>query len=385
MIHLLQLLLLLSPTSILSLVIDPCSLNGDFLNGKCECDPGWKGTNCTSLKLTLANRATPGYYNKSLPTWSGGNIYYADNQYHLFVTSKAYENSSDDLYLCNSKIIHLVSDKAINGPFYYKNTILSNMNLNPFTLYFNDTYFIFDEAYNDVPSVQECNDHFHPNTHDITYNISNVTTQITYSSNINANVQEWMNNQRIIIDPFPGTLNRSKWNCNIQNPTCYIYPNGTTIMVYRAMPCDYNQQQNPASVIHIGVAIAPHWNGPYKTLNNDEPIFGWNVHNEDPYLWRNKRGFHLLMHSFRPPNFSNAGGYAYSIDGISWTLSPYNPWLNWTLWDDGANQTWIRRQKPGLIFDNENNPIYLINGVDSQSGAGYLWNTGWTLFQPISH
>ena len=92
------------------------------------------------------------------------------------------------------------------------------------------------------------------------------------------------------------------------------------------------------------------------------------------------------MHAFLPQqqNWLSAGGYAYSQDGLSWTLSGDNPWVSWTEWTDGSNDTWTRRQKPGLVFDDDMNPIYLINGVDTGPGEGYSWGTGWTLMQPIA-
>ena len=40
-------------------------------------------------------------------------------------------------------------------------------------------------------------------------------------------------------------------------------------------------------------------------------------------------------------------------------------------------------KEPALIFGNENNPIYLINGVDYNGSSGTHWQTAWTLIQPI--
>ena len=168
-----------------------------------------------------------------------------------------------------------------------------------------------------------------------------------------------------------------------QNPSAYIYPNGTTILIYRGTQCDNIHTTGE----HIGIAIADHWLGPYKRISN-KPIFGWNINNEDPYIWRNKRGFHLLMHSQNNTgeNHKIRGSYAYSLNGINnWILSKDDPWTNYIEYNDGSNATFVRRQKPALIFDNiyDMNPIYLINGVDINGSDGTMWQTGWTLIQPI--
>ena len=367
-------------TFALSQYPDPCSLNGDIVNGKCQCDPGWKGLNCTFLKLGPVSKSTPGYYNKSLPTWSGADIFYDQNEYHLIVGAKAIDNTSDDLYLCNSNIVHLTSKTNVNGPYEFKETILSRFHLSPFIAKHNGTYIIFDVGYNNVTSIDTCEDY---NDSKITYNESYNTVHITYNKNINAPLSEWIKNEFIAFDPFPGFKNRTQWDCYIQNPTAYIYPNGTTIMIYRGTECDPYARQANASKEHIGVAIAKHWKGPYQRLTNEQPLFGWNAHNEDPYLWRNHRGFHLLMHSQITSEHKTRGGYAYSIDGISWILTPDDPWVSYIVWNDGTNDTLVRRQKPGLVFDDNKNPIYLINGVDFNGTDGTKWGTGWTLMQPI--
>ena len=372
-------MLLLSLIIVVFSTPDPCSLNGDLVNGKCVCDPGWKGNNCTLLKLLPVNKSNPGYYNKSLPTWSGANIYYVNNEYHWFVGAKAIANTSDDLYLCNSNIIHLTSSISINGPYKYKDVILSRMHLSPFITYYNNTYIIFDVGYNNVPSVDTCENYTNSTKSKVGYNESYNTIHLTYSSNINDPLSEWMNHETVIYDPFPGTINRTEWDCWCQNPTSYIYPNGTTILIFRGNQCKPYHGKN-----HIGIAIASHWKGPYKKLLKD-PIFGYNGFNEDPYLWRNKRGFHLLIHAQNNTgeNKTTRGGYAYSVDGISWILTNDDPWLPYILWYDGTNNTLARRQKPGLVFDDNMNPIYLINGVDLNATDGSMWQTGWTLMNPI--
>jgi hypothetical protein len=69
----------------------------------------------------------------------------------------------------------------------------------------------------------------------------------------------------------------------------------------------------------------PGWQGPY-TLNSVNPVtpeHWWCVAgmDEDPFLWRSDRGFHLIMHGMCPTGVLQAH-YAFSKDAISWTTSP---------------------------------------------------------------
>ena len=174
----------------------------------------------------------------------------------------------------------------------------------------------------------------------------------------------------------------------MQNPTAYIYPNLTVILIFRGKQCvKLNGTANTAE--HIGMAIAQHWKGPYMRYAT-EPIFGWNVRNEDPFLWRNQRGFHLLTHAQIGRNTSWKGGYGYSQDGLNWNYinnfgNYTSVWPNYVEWNNGSKTVLYRRQKPSLIFDQNNTPKYLINGVDiGDLGNSAQWETAWTLMQPIN-
>eukprot|EP01084_Bolivina_argentea_P113846 202811_1 len=381
--------------------VDPlCGLNGDFntSTNTCICDAGWKGTNCTLLDLLPVPMNNPGYWNQSLPTWSG-NIIHHDNSYHFFLTAKANVTSSDDYYICNSKIVRLTSinNNSLNGPFELKTTVLPRYHQCPFIYSIpnangkNETlYLLYTTGYENIPNLTEC---ANATTNTINYNRSHNTIHLSYTYGDGVLSGDGMNSQwntSIIYDPFPGTINRSQWDCYVQNPTAYIYPNLTVILIYRGTECETYYGPN-TSREHIGIAIAKHWKGPYIRYSK-EPVFGWDIHSEDPFIWRNKRGFHLLMHGRNNKNGTDKrveGAYAYSINGLDWIYQKGNintsPWPNYIEWENGTKTIFSRRQKPSLIFDENNNPKYIINGVDIGSeGDGQIWATAWTLIQEIN-
>jgi hypothetical protein len=63
-----------------------CSLNGDCLQGKCRCDPAWRGgPNCDVLDvLPVDETRAGGYHNHTEASW-GGNVVFANGKYHLIV------------------------------------------------------------------------------------------------------------------------------------------------------------------------------------------------------------------------------------------------------------------------------------------------------------
>ena len=294
------------------------------------------------------------------------------------------------------KIIRLTS-KNINGPFVYKKTVLPRYHQCPFIYSIpnanekNETLFLlYTTGYSNIPNISSCAN----NQTGINYNRSHNTIHMSYTFGDGVlSDNEWTT--QVIYDPFPGTINRSQWDCYVQNPTAYIYPNMSVLLIYRGTECENYYGPN-TSKEHIGIAIADHWKGPYIRYSK-EPIFGWDIHSEDPFLYKNKRGFHLLMHGRNDKNATLKrveGAYGYSVDGLNWKYQSnwtQSIWPNYIEWDNGTKTVLSRRQKPSLIFDldNDNNyskPLYLINGVDiGTKGNGEQWETAWTLIQPLNN
>lgn len=55
--------------------------------------------------------------------------------------------------------------------------------------------------------------------------------------------------------------------------------------------------------------------------------------------------------------------YAYSIDGLQWTVSPIDPYIYIVLYEDGSEDIFVRCERPQLLFNDEGAPIYLFTGV----------------------
>ena len=94
--------------------------------------------------------------------------------------------------------------------------------------------------------------------------------------------------------------------------------------------------------------------------------------NEDPFLFKTKRGFAALFHANtwtdsrgnHIPVAAGAGRLAYSKDGSRWTYAstpPYNGTIKFT---NGSTLVLNRMERPVLLFDEATgHPTHLINGV----------------------
>jgi hypothetical protein len=189
-----------------------------------------------------------------------------------------------------------------------------------------------------------------------------------------------------------------------ENPSAAVMPDGKVLLAYRVW---VNNQE------FITTASADSWDSTF--IARGAPLFSNTTLNaiqaaEDPFLWRDERGFHLLMHSMYYPQGTNwyallhAGSYAFSANGEDWTfvgpkfvaedwteldgpLTPSEPWSGHVEWTNGSSTLAIVRQKPSLIFDAKGRATHLVNGVDFESEpqetTGCYWRKAWTLIQPL--
>lgn len=118
----------------------------------------------------------------------------------------------------------------------------------------------------------------------------------------------------------------------------------------------------------IGVAQAPGPAGPY-TLRTVNPIFPDGAHScEDPFLWVDQYGWHLLAHNFG----KEISLYAYSVDGYNFTISPDAPYTS-TVQLVGNRTTNCNVQRPQLLFNDQGQPIVLTNGAQCEETGAFQW------------
>ena len=98
----------------------------------------------------------------------------------------------------------------------------------------------------------------------------------------------------------------------LDNPTVVFYEDGSLLMASRGgKPGDEAWSD--------GIVTAPSWRGPYTQHSMIGNASSPRV--EDPFLWRDTKGFyHVIFHKFTDEH-PNCGGHAFSRDGFHWTLS----------------------------------------------------------------
>lgn len=240
-----------------------CSLLGlcDKADGRCVCDPGWTGDDCGQADL-LPYRDGDGYINKSAASWGGRPVYDAVSKtWHLFATEIAHRCPLI-LFMNDSTVIRAEADSP-TGPYTRKETVLPPFHHNPTIIgpTPDGYYLIFSIGNTNAEAEQilceravpaECN-RAHAFCRGSHMPNSNGRINLAYSKSVHG---PWT--EKVIL-PYDAGNNASAWNCENNNPTATVFPNGTVFLVYRADPCKASKGGGAGGGESLGVAIADHW------------------------------------------------------------------------------------------------------------------------------
>jgi alpha-L-fucosidase len=163
----------------------------------------------------------------------------------------------------------------------------------------------------------------------------------------------WKRLDEPILQPRPG-----KWDgAIISNPAPVIHEDGSVLLIYKSAPVPY-PERNKNRALHFGVAKAPHYLGPYKRIGGGKRINiggAKDAHVEDPYMWCADESYHMVAKIFSNDltGESGAGFYAYSKNGIEWSL-PENPkaYSRTVLFSDGTRRNQAKLERPQVLVED---------------------------------
>jgi hypothetical protein len=184
--------------------------------------------------------------------------------------------------------------------------------------------------------------------------------------------------------------------CTHTNPSPVFLKNGSVMMAFNAGCCDPGCSEN------VGTAISDAGiGGPWRLLSRNSIFEKNNTFSpkafyphgtghacEDPFMWRSKRGYHMLVHNFAPvaAGVNPPIALGFSLDGRTWTLSKEAP-ANCTLsYTDGTSiELPSCGNRPQLAFDDDGvTPLGLFGGVTGKPVTKPGGGSGeYTSFRPI--
>ena len=336
-----------------------CSLNGDCVKGACICDPAWSASpqcDVLALKRQPRNNGTfLGYKNQTAASW-GGNVVFHDGVYHLFVAQMV-GNCGLGQWGTNSKIVRAESSSPL-GPFAYKQTIIEPFAHNPTVRKLpNNSGFVLYMIGGTPSTPIDCS----------TSSTVETTAPTTFSGSIRVSYASsvegpWSKPELVFFTRSDGLY--SSWT----NPSPHIFPDGSAALAFQAHPKDTKHNWEM-----IGMATAANFSGPFA-YTSPKPITPeqWYCvagQDEDPFLWKSSRGYHIITHGMCPAGIFQAH-YKFSRDGVTWYTSPRQTYEYKVYFEDNSFLMLPRVERPQLLFARHNsttgdfsNPVALYNGV----------------------
>jgi hypothetical protein len=363
---------------------DDCGLLGDCVSQICQCDAGWEGSNCSSLKL-LPAPVDSGLRQHNSSNWCGTVLSDDNVTFHSYNADFGGCANGLNIWLTGSRVIHSTSTSPL-GPFtptYNSDDLvaISAEAHNPQAIRAPDGTYILMDSYGgpDARCPLEAN---YSTCHGVGQNCPPKMP-------MNGGIGWWVFHiatspagpwkaQNVSVD-FP---------CHSENltPSPFFHPNGTLYIVFH---CDTDSGHAMCDLTMVRSDNS--WNGPFTRVNNKVwDSHGVAPHPEDPFLFIRKSprnpnaiSFHIILHN------TPRGLHLYSRDGLNFTLqqkvvgqNPVAPFVfdNAAIQTDGTNITFSRRERPVLIFQpgSLSTPMALITSAQSSA-----WKVVFTHIQGV--
>jgi hypothetical protein len=160
----------------------------------------------------------------------------------------------------------------------------------------------------------------------------------------------WKRSDAPALDTKPGTF----YSFLTSNPAPLIADDGSAVLIFKAR--EYRDKYPFQGDMTIGVAKAARYDGAYSVVV-PEPIFGVGRvgEMEDPFIWKDAAGYHLLAKDQRGgiTGEHHGGLLAHSRDAIHWQLDKSPKAYSRTItWSDGTTQAMGQLERAFPLIEN---------------------------------
>ena len=290
---------------------------------------------------------------KDYIVWGGSVTQSDDGRYYMFA-SRWPKSVTMRNWVVNSEVVLASADKA-EGPYKFEQVVLpprgpefwdGMMTHNPSIQRHNGKYILFyiGTTYDfEMPEEKVSRD-----IYEKVWNGKRIGVAVADSP-----FGPWTRMDEPIMQPRPG-----KWDgAIISNPAPVVHEDGSVLLIYKSAPVPY-PERNQNRALNFGVAVAPHYLGPYTRMNDGQKIEiegAEDVHVEDPYVWREDGLYHMAAKVMSDGliDEDGAGFYAFSEDGVHWSV-PDDPkaYSRTVKFSDGTERTQRKLERPQVLVQN---------------------------------
>lgn len=322
---------------------------------------------------------TPAFESEGYWVWGSSVVKGEDGKYHMFVSRFPKSLPFHPGWMIASEIVHATSDTP-EGPYKFSDIALpargaqywdGRSTHNPRILKYKNKYYLIYMG-STHPFANPTYEQLTLDSPWCTIGRSNKRIGLTVAD---SPYGPWKRFDEPILKTKPNTF----YSFLVSNPSPIIQEDGSVMMIFKGRTYIGD---NKFSDMALGMAYAPSIEGPYKVLNDDQPIFQVNGQGEaeDPFLWKDNKGYHAIFkdHVSKFTGEQGGGVMAHSKDGIRWTVDKDPKAYSRTVeWEDGKVEMQGQLERPFLLFENGKATYAFfatMNGPGGFENATKSWN-----------
>lgn len=322
---------------------------------------------------------TPAFESEGYWVWGSSVVKGEDGKYHMFVSRFPKSLPFHPGWMIASEIVHATSDTP-EGPYKFSDIALpargaqywdGRSTHNPRILKYKNKYYLIYMG-STHPFANPTYEQLTLDSPWCTIGRSNKRIGLAVAD---SPYGPWKRFDEPILKTKPNTF----YSFLVSNPSPIIQEDGSVMMIFKGRTYIGD---NKFSDMALGMAYAPSIEGPYKVLNDDQPIFQVNGQGEaeDPFLWKDDKGYHAIFkdHVSKFTGEQGGGVMAHSKDGIRWTVDKDPKAYSRTVeWEDGKVEMQGQLERPFLLFENGKATYAFfatMNGPGGFENAAKSWN-----------
>lgn len=322
---------------------------------------------------------TPAFESEGYWAWGSSVVKGEDGKYHMFVSRFPKSLPFHPGWMVASEIVHAISDTPA-GPYQFSEVSLpargaqywdGRSTHNPRILKYNHKYYLIYMG-STHPFVEPTYDELTLSSPWCIVGRSNKRIGLAVAD---SPYGPW----KRFDEPILKTKANTFYSFLTSNPSPILQEDGSVLMIFKGRAHTENGKYSKMS---LGIAYAPSIEGPYTVLNNDRPIFEVNGQGEaeDPFLWKDKRGYHAIFkdHVSKFTGERGGGVMAHSTDGIHWTIDKDPKAYSRTVeWEDGTVEMQGQLERPFLLIEDGKVThafFATMNGPGGFENATKSWN-----------
>lgn len=321
----------------------------------------------------------PAFESEGYWVWGSSVVKGEDGKYHMFVSRFPKSLPFHPGWMIASEIVHATSDTP-EGPYKFSDIALpargaqywdGRSTHNPRILKYKNKYYLIYMG-STHPFANPTYEQLTLDSPWCTIGRSNKRIGLAVAD---SPYGPWKRFDEPILKTKPNTF----YSFLVSNPSPIIQEDGSVMMIFKGRTYIGD---NKFSDMALGMAYAPSIEGPYKVLNDDQPIFQVNGQGEaeDPFLWKDNKGYHAIFkdHVSKFTGEQGGGVMAHSKDGIRWTVDKDPKAYSRTVeWEDGKVEMQGQLERPFLLFENGKATYAFfatMNGPGGFENATKSWN-----------